>query len=168
MHTARSTHHYATSQVQPGHIDLAFLATVSQPGFIYRTVCAMDPLQHGLQPAVAAQCYQQLVALDNAIQVTKRADKTIEVAAPLLVPLLTRLQEQKDAIEVCMTAVSTAVEQSFTEDYYTDTGYNLDPFFDHVSDLRQAADVYAEVQRQVAIQAPAPAPAPAPDGDMQD
>ena len=132
----------------------------------------MDPLEPGLPPAVAAQRHQQLIALDNAIQATTPAPQTLEAAAPLLVPLLARLKEQKEALEFCMTAVSTAVEQSFAEDYYNDTGYALIPFFDLVTDLREkadrAADIHAQAQRLVALQAPAAPAAPAHAADDMD
>ena len=165
LHTTRAKCHYAGSQVQPGILAPALLATVSQPGFIYTTVGAMDPLQPGLPPAEAAQRYQRLIALSDAIHATTRAAQTIEAAAPLLVPVLTNLKAQKEAIEVCMSAINSAVEQSFAEDYYLDTGYNLDAFFERVDTLREQADIQAEVQRQVALSAAAAA-VPTDDMDL--
>jgi hypothetical protein len=151
----------------PGYASPAQVNHVAQSGYINNTLNEMNPLTPGITQVEAARRYQLLQALDNAIQETNRAPQTITTAAPLLVPYLAQLQQQKASIESSIAALTGGIEQAFTEDFYGDNGYNLDPFFDRVTDLLEAANTQlahdAAVQRLLALQVQAAAPAAAAD-----
>ena len=170
MHTGRGKVLYVTSQMIPGYASAAQVNHVAQPGYINNTLNEMNPLAPDITQAEAAQRYQRLQALDNAIQETNRAPQTMSAAAPLLVPYLAQLQQQKDSIEASIAALTGGIEQAFTEDFYGDTGYNLDPFFDRVTYLLEATNTQlandTEVQRQVALQVQAAAAAASNDMDL--
>ena len=169
LHTSRAKVQYVASQMVPGFVTAAEVTTAAQAGFINNAVNDLNPLTPGITPAVANQRYEQLKKLDDAIQETTRAQQTMDVAAPLLLPQLALLVSQKVALESSIAALTNAIHASFTEDYYTDRGYDLNAFFDQVSNLRSAADTTAEIHRQVALQVQAAAvaaPAAADDMDL--
>jgi hypothetical protein len=120
--------------------------------------------------ALALMSLQQVIALDAAIQPTTRAPQTISAAAPLLIPALAQLMQQQASLEASIKGLEEAIEVSFTENYYGAAKFELDPFFDAVTDrldvLQREAANAAEVQRQVALLAPAPAAAVADDMDL--
>ena len=111
-----------------------------------------------LQTCVHNMPLQQLQQFSIEINGYTRNDQLLTHLPKALIPEVAQLEQQKAQIESAISAIESAVEYAFAEQYYVDYKYQSDPFYEMVDNrltaLQRQADQdarNAEIQHQAGV-----------------
>ena len=116
--------------------------------------------------AIAQTNLAEITAINDSIKSTVRGDRLSKVLAPLMIPDLVRLINEKANIDNSIKAIEESMELGLTSSYWVDShgGFNTKHLTEAITNHLKECNIEAEVARRAAGAAPAIAP-PA-DEDM--
>jgi hypothetical protein len=177
LSTMRAKAHYNGSTLQQSAF-AGLIQQVSQAGYAPSCINQMN--------------LDQLRALKPVADDVTRNDRVAKAVLDHFVPQLTQMKQQKAELEKAIKAVEDGFELGFAEQYCTDEGFEVDPFYDliqnriqnleeqaiqqrerdaqqqmqHQMQNQMNAQMEAELQRRLAAMGVGPTPAPNGDVDM--
>ena len=104
------------------------------------------------ESALNQMSLDQLLALQLVANDVVRVDKVAKAVPDHMVPQLVQMRLQKDELENVIKAIEDGFELGFAEQYYSDTGFDADPFY---TLMQSRIDVLTEqsIQQQAQQQA---------------
>ena len=146
VHEMRAKVQYATTQFPMQQGAQPVVQQISQQGFISNAIQNMS--------------LQQLQELDAVAQDVTRSDRLSKAIIDHFVPQISQLKTQQEHIENTIKALEEGFELGFVEEYYEGHQFQVEVFYERVSDRIDTLTAQAAVNAAVAAaQAAAPSDA---------